>query len=56
MSLRQRHAIWCGGSEHAYSVRAVIRIMPPFNLAAMNDDYQDARVLEVRGREESLGG
>jgi hypothetical protein len=30
--------------EFTYSVRAVIRVMPPYNLAALNDDYQDVRV------------
>jgi hypothetical protein len=29
----------------AYSVRAVVRVMPPYNLKALNDDYQDVRVL-----------
>src|SRR3989442_1596879 len=37
---------WQGRREYAYNVRAVLRIMPPFNLAAMNDDYQDARLLK----------
>jgi hypothetical protein len=31
--------------EQTYSVRAVIRVMPPYNLKALNDDYQDVRVL-----------
>ena len=31
--------------EFTYSVRAVIRVMPPYNLAAMNDDYQDVRLV-----------
>jgi hypothetical protein len=31
--------------EQTYSVRAVIRVMPPYNLKAMNDDYQEVRVL-----------
>lgn len=31
--------------EFTYSVRAVMRLMPPYRLAAMNDDYQDARLL-----------
>jgi hypothetical protein len=31
--------------EFTYSVRAVIRVMPPYNLKASNDDYQDVRVL-----------
>jgi hypothetical protein len=37
---------WKGRREYAYSVRTVLRIMPPFNLQAMNDDYQDARLLK----------
>ncbi len=36
---------WQQRREFSYSVRAVIRIMPPYNLAALNDDYQDVRVL-----------
>jgi Transglutaminase-like superfamily len=31
--------------EFAYSVRAVLRVMPPYNIQAMSDDYQDVRVL-----------
>jgi hypothetical protein len=31
--------------EFTYSVRAVIRLMPPYNLDALNDDYQDVRVV-----------
>lgn len=31
--------------EFTYSVRAIIRVMPPYNLKALNDDYQDVRVL-----------
>jgi hypothetical protein len=30
--------------EFTYSVRAVLRVMPPYNLQAMNDDYQDVRL------------
>jgi hypothetical protein len=33
--------------EFTYSVRALIRVMPPFNLAALNDDFQDVRVVKV---------
>jgi hypothetical protein len=36
---------WKQRREFTYSVRAVIRILPPYNLKAMNDDYQDVRVL-----------
>jgi hypothetical protein len=32
--------------EFTYSVRAVIRVMPPYNLAALDDDYQDVQVLK----------
>jgi hypothetical protein len=34
---------WQQRREHTYSVRAVIRVMPPYNLEALNDDYQDVR-------------
>jgi hypothetical protein len=37
---------WQQRREHAYSVCAVIRVMPPYNLRALNDDYQDVRVLK----------
>jgi hypothetical protein len=36
---------WQQRREFTYSVRAVIRVMPPYNLNALNDDYQDVRVL-----------
>jgi hypothetical protein len=36
---------WQRRREHSYSIRAVVRVMPPYNLKALNDDYQDARVL-----------
>jgi hypothetical protein len=36
---------WAQRRQFTYSVRAVVRVMPPYNLAAMNDDYQDVRVL-----------
>jgi hypothetical protein len=35
---------WRQRREFTYSVRAVIRVMPPYNLKALNDDYQDVRV------------
>ncbi|HJZ92064.1 MAG TPA: sigma-70 family RNA polymerase sigma factor, partial [Gemmataceae bacterium] len=31
--------------EFTYSVRAVVRVMPPYNLKTLNDDYQDVRVI-----------
>ena len=36
---------WKQRREFTYSVRAVIRVMPPYNLEALNDDYQDVRVV-----------
>jgi hypothetical protein len=36
---------WARRREFTYSVRALIRLMPPYNLTALNDDYQDARVV-----------
>jgi RNA polymerase sigma factor (sigma-70 family) len=36
---------WDARRQHTYSVRAVLRVMAPYNKAAFNDDYQDARVL-----------
>jgi hypothetical protein len=36
---------WRQRREFTYSVRAVIRVMRPYNLPALNDDYQDVRVL-----------
>jgi RNA polymerase sigma factor (sigma-70 family) len=35
---------WQRRRGFTYSVRAVIRVMPPYNLRALNDDYQDVRV------------
>jgi hypothetical protein len=32
--------------EFTYSVRAVVRVMPPYDLDALSDDYQDVRVLK----------
>jgi RNA polymerase sigma factor (sigma-70 family) len=37
---------WRQRREFNYSVRAVIRIMRPYNLKALTDDYQDVRVLK----------
>jgi hypothetical protein len=37
-------ADWQQRREFTYSVRAVIRVMSPYNLQALNDDYQDVRV------------
>src|SRR4051794_29834717 len=35
---------WQQRREFTYSVRAVLRVMPPYNLKALNHDYQDVRV------------
>ncbi len=35
---------WQQRREFTYSVRAIIRVMPPYNLKALSDDYQDVRV------------
>src|SRR5687768_13188415 len=39
---------WDERREHTYSVRAVLHVMAPFDVASMNDDYQDVRVLDQR--------
>ena len=39
---------WDERREYTYSVRSILRFMPPFDEDALNDDYQDARVLEKR--------
>ena len=31
--------------EFTYSIRSVVKVMPPVNLECLNDDFQDARVL-----------
>jgi hypothetical protein len=36
---------WQQRREFSYSLRAVIRVMPPYNLKELNDDYQDVRVI-----------
>jgi RNA polymerase sigma factor (sigma-70 family) len=40
---------WGARRQHTYSVRAVLRVMAPYNKSAFNDDYQDARVLAEKG-------
>jgi hypothetical protein len=37
---------WNERREYTYSVRTILRFMPPFDKAALNDDYQDAKVLQ----------
>jgi len=39
---------WRERREFTYSIETIIRVMPPYKLAALNDDYQDVRVLEER--------
>ncbi|MHC4643260.1 MAG: M61 family metallopeptidase, partial [Planctomycetota bacterium] len=39
---------WNERREYTYSVRSILRFMPPFDKAALNDDFQDARVLKER--------
>jgi len=39
---------WNERREYSYSVRSILQFMPPFDKAALNDDFQDARVLEER--------
>jgi len=31
--------------EFTYTIRSVVKVMPPVNIECLNDDYQDARVL-----------
>ncbi|UCD52993.1 MAG: transglutaminase domain-containing protein, partial [Phycisphaerales bacterium] len=37
---------WAERREYTYSVRTVFRFLPPLDEKALNDDFQDARVLE----------
>ncbi len=39
---------WNERREYTYSIRSILQFMPPFDKAALNDDFQDARVLEER--------
>ena len=39
---------WQQRREFTYSVRALVRVMRPYNLEALNDDYQDVRLLAER--------
>jgi hypothetical protein len=36
---------WQRRREVAYTIRSVVKVMPPVNEACFNDDYQDARIL-----------
>jgi hypothetical protein len=42
---------WQRRREFTYSIRSVVKVMPPVNLECLNDDYQDAR---VRSRAENF--
>ena len=35
---------WNERREYTYTIRTVLRVMPPINEAAISDDYQDARL------------
>jgi RNA polymerase sigma factor (sigma-70 family) len=35
---------WNERRQYTYSIRSIMRVMPPYNLQALNDDYQDVRV------------
>ncbi|MEM7310188.1 MAG: transglutaminase domain-containing protein [Planctomycetota bacterium] len=37
---------WDERREYAYSVRTVVRVVKPVDVAAANDDYQDARLVD----------
>ena len=37
---------WDERREYAYTIRAVLELKPPWNLEAMNDLFQDARLME----------
>ncbi len=39
---------WNERREYTYSVRTILQFMPPFDEDVLNDDFQDARVLEKR--------
>src|SRR5262249_59770793 len=40
---------WQRRREFTYTIRTVVKVMPPVNVACLNDDYQDARVLARGG-------
>src|SRR4029079_913088 len=37
---------WEERREYAYTVRTVVRVLPPVTEDVLSDDYQDARVIE----------
>jgi hypothetical protein len=41
---RSADSVWEERRQFTYSIRSIIRLMPPYNLHALNDDYQDVRV------------
>ncbi len=42
--------------EFTYTIRSVVKVMPPVNVDCLNDDYQDARVLISRFEFRRAGG
>ncbi len=36
---------WQRRREFTYTIKSVVKVMPPVNVGCLNDDYQDARVL-----------
>lgn len=38
---------WSERREYAYSVRAIVNMLPPINTSELNDDYQDVRVIKA---------
>ena len=47
---------WQRRREFTYSIRTVIKVMPPVNFACLDDDYQDARVLARGDQLRRAGG
>jgi hypothetical protein len=42
-----RDGDWVERREHAYTIRSIVQIMRPVDVASMNDDFQDARELDA---------
>jgi hypothetical protein len=41
---------WQRRREFTYTIRSIVKVMPPVKLECLNDDYQDARVLSGNDR------
>jgi hypothetical protein len=39
---------WNERREYSYTVRSILQFLPPFDEDCLNDDFQDARILEIR--------